>query len=108
MMPRLISGLSELAAGYDALICDIWGVVHNGHAPFPTAAQALARFRQTRGPVILLTNAPRTPDSVVSQFQAIGVPADCYDAIVTSGGAARGYLAARARQRGPIALYYIG
>ena len=108
MPPRLISGLSELASDYDALICDIWGVVHNGHAPFAAAVEALARFRQTRGPVVLLTNAPRTPDSVIDQFQAIGVPADCYDSIVTSGGAAREHLAAQARERGPIPLYYIG
>lgn len=108
MTLRLISGLSELASDYDALICDIWGVVHNGHAPFPAAAEALARFRQTRGPVVLLTNAPRTAQSVGAQFDAIGVPADCYDAIVTSGGAARDHLAARARAGGTVPLYYIG
>ena len=108
MTPRLITGLSELADEYDALICDIWGVVHNGHTPFPAAIEALARFRQTRGPVVLLTNAPRTSESVVDQFRAIGVPADCYDAIVTSGGAAREHLAARAREKGAVPLYYIG
>ncbi len=108
MPPRLVSGLSELADDYDALICDIWGVVHDGHAPFPAAAEALARFRADRGPVVLLTNAPRTAESVVAQFDAIGVPSDCYDAIVTSGGAARQDLAARIAQDGPLPLYYIG
>ena len=102
--PRLISGLAELAPHYDALICDIWGVVHNGHAPFVEAAAALKRFRAERGPVVLLTNAPRTAQSVADQFHAIGVPDDCYDAIVTSGGAAREDLAAR----GAVSLYYIG
>ena len=106
--PRLISGLSELAPHYDALICDIWGVVHDGQAVFAAAAQALARFRQERGPVVLLTNAPRTPESVITQFETIGVPADCYDAIVTSGGAARDHLAVLAARQGPVPLYYIG
>jgi HAD superfamily hydrolase (TIGR01459 family) len=107
MPPRLVSGLSELAADYDALICDIWGVVHNGHAGFPAAAEALARFRQERGPVVLLTNAPRTAQSVAAQFDALGVPHDCYDTIITSGGAARADIAARAAG-GTLPLYYIG
>lgn len=105
---RLVSGLSELAADYDALICDIWGVVHNGHAPFFEAAAALKRFRQDHGPVVLLTNAPRTAVSVQDQFRAIGVPDDCYDAVITSGGAARADLESRIREKGEVALYYIG
>ena len=93
---RLISGLHEIAPDHDALICDIWGVVHNGNAPYPEAAEALRQFRRERGPVILLSNAPRVPRSVEEQFRRIGVATDCYDAIVTSGGAARAALAARA------------
>ena len=59
--PRLISGLSEIAPGYDALICDVWGVIHDGHKAHPEAAEALTRFREKHGPVVLLTNAPRMP-----------------------------------------------
>jgi HAD superfamily hydrolase (TIGR01459 family) len=103
---RLISGLHEIAPDHDALICDIWGVVHNGNAPYPEAAEALRQFRRERGPVILLSNAPRVPRSVEEQFRRIGVATDCYDAIVTSGGAARAALAARAT--GILPLYYIG
>src|SRR5215469_13775135 len=102
--PRLIAGLSEIARDHDALICDIWGVVHNGHAPFSDAAEALRRFRHERGRVVLLSNAPRMPDSVVEQFRRIGVANDFYDAIVTSGGATREDLI----RRGPLSLYYIG
>lgn len=106
--PRLIAGLSEIARDHDALICDIWGVVHNGQAPFPEAAEALRRFRREQGPVVLLSNAPRPSWSVEDQFRRIGVATDCYDAIVTSGGAAREDLAARLERERPLALYYIG
>jgi HAD superfamily hydrolase (TIGR01459 family) len=102
--PRLISGLSEIASDHDALICDIWGVIHNGQTPFPEAAEALGRFRRERGRVVLLSNAPRMPDSVAEQFRRIGVADDFYDAIVTSGGATREELV----RRGPTSLYYIG
>ena len=46
MLPRLISGLSEIAPGHDALICDVWGVVHDGHRHHPAAAEALYRFKR--------------------------------------------------------------
>jgi HAD superfamily hydrolase (TIGR01459 family) len=105
---RLITGLGEIARDHDALICDIWGVVHDGHAPFPEAADALRRFRREHGPVILLSNAPRPPASVEAQFARIGVATDFYDAIVTSGGAAREDLASRVGRDGSVSLYYIG
>ncbi|HEX3756656.1 MAG TPA: TIGR01459 family HAD-type hydrolase [Rhizomicrobium sp.] len=105
--PRLISGLCEIAADHDALICDVWGVLHDGHRVFPAAAEALTRFRQERGPVILLTNAPRVPAEVAAQCASYGVPEGCYDAIVSSGGATREELERRSR-KGTVPLYYIG
>ena len=97
MSIRLLNGLSDIAGQYDALICDVWGVVHDGHHAHAPACDALRRFRQEHGPVVLLTNAPRVPAAVREQFAAIGVPEDCYDSIVSSGGAARAELARRAR-----------
>jgi HAD superfamily hydrolase (TIGR01459 family) len=97
--PRILTGLSEIAGDYDALICDVWGVVHDGHSPRIAAVDALRRFRETRGPVVLLSNAPRPVVDVETQFVRLGVALDCYDAIVTSGEAARKDLAVRAREK---------
>ena len=33
-LPVFISGFSEIASQYDAIICDVWGVVHNGLTRF--------------------------------------------------------------------------
>jgi HAD superfamily hydrolase (TIGR01459 family) len=107
MLPRLISGLSEVASDHDALICDVWGVVHDGARHHPAAADALYRFREKHGPVVLLTNAPRVPAEVQAQCTSYGLPPDCYDAIVSSGGAARDELARRSAT-GTLPLYYIG
>lgn len=105
--PAVISGLKDIAADYDAAICDVWGVLHDGMRPYWDAVEALRRFKAERGKVVLLTNAPRPPDDVVRQFEQIGVPADCYDALVTSGGAAREELALRAASAS-LALMHVG
>jgi HAD superfamily hydrolase (TIGR01459 family) len=116
-LPRLIAGLSEIAPHHDALICDVWGVVHDGQRHHPAAADALRRFKECYGPVVLLTNAPRVPAEVAAQCTAYGLPPDCYDAIVSSGGAARDELARRSggasagatNEKGHcLPLYYIG
>jgi len=106
-IPRIISGLDEIAANYDALICDVWGVLHNGRHAFQDAVDALKRFRGEFGPVVLLSNAPRPVPVLEEQFERFGVALDCYDAIVTSGVATRDALAARAKS-GRLAMLHIG
>ena len=80
--PVILSGLHEIARDYDALVCDVWGVLHNGAHTHAPAVDALKRFRGEFGPVVLLSNAPRPVDALEEQFKKIGVPKDCYDAIV--------------------------
>ena len=94
--PRLLSGLSDVAKRYDALLCDVWGVVHNGRTPFADGCAALIRFAAERGPVVLVSNSPRPCADVAKQLDALGVPRGAWSAIVTSGDATRDELAARA------------
>lgn len=91
-----ISGLSAVAERYDALLCDAWGVIHNGRELYPGAAEAMIRFRETRGPVVILTNAPRPSEVIPAQLDRLGLPREAYDAVVTSGDATRAELEARA------------
>jgi len=106
-VPTIISGLREIAGGYDALICDVWGVVHDGVRPYWPAVEALRRFRADHGRVVLLSNAPRSSAAMEQQLAVIGVPADCYDATVTSGAAAREDIARRTAG-GPLAMMHLG
>ena len=58
--PRRISGLHDIAGGYDCLFCDVWGVLHNGVTAYGDTIEALTAFRnQLGGTVVLVTNAPR-------------------------------------------------
>lgn len=90
-----LSGLGQIADDYDAILCDVWGVIHNGRQPFQAACEALERFRD-RGPVILITNSPQPSVSIPATFLQIGVPGEFWDAIVTSGDATIDELARRA------------
>jgi HAD superfamily hydrolase (TIGR01459 family) len=93
---RQPAGLRELAADYDVLLCDIWGVIHDGVRAFPAACEALARWRAEVGPVILISNSPRPRDGVAEQLDELGAPRAAWTAIVTSGDASRALLAERA------------
>ena len=88
-MVRIIETLAEISAGYDALLCDIWGVVHNGVRPNLETCAAIRDAVIAGKPVILLTNSPRPASHVERQIRNIGVPRDCWTSIVTSGDAAR-------------------
>lgn len=90
-----ITHLAPLATRYDALLCDAWGVIHNGVTLFDGAAEALRRFRSQCGPVIILTNAPRPSHIIPAQLDRLGLPRDAYDGVVTSGDAARAEIARR-------------
>ncbi|WP_017931199.1 TIGR01459 family HAD-type hydrolase [Robiginitomaculum antarcticum] len=91
-----ISGLGQIADDYDVLICDIWGVIHNGKVPFFEACEALNRFRQSRGTVVLVSNSPRPSRAIPEQLDDLRVPEGIYDAIVTSGDATIDELSRRA------------
>lgn len=91
----VIHGLREIAADYDALIVDLWGVVHGGVEPYPGVLETLAELRAAGKPIGLLSNAPRRSHMVALRLAEIGVPGHAYDRLVTSGEAAHDALAAR-------------
>ncbi len=91
-----IAGLSEIAGRYDVLLCDVWGVIHDGVDAFDEPCAALARWRRERGPVVLISNSPRPSAAVADQLDAVGVPRKSWSTLVTSGDVTRDLLAARA------------
>ena len=84
-----ISGLADPASRYDAVLSDVWGVVHNGVEAFPTAVDALTKYREAGGKVVFITNAPRPSGPIVDMLDRLGVHRAAYDAIVSSGDATR-------------------
>lgn len=95
-MSAFPKAIGEIAAGYDVLLCDIWGVVHDGCEAFSDSCAALAEWRATRGPVILISNSPRPSPGVIEQMDDLGVPRESWSAVVTSGDVTRVLLTERA------------
>ena len=77
----------RLDGRYRAILCDIWGVVHDGVRLYPRAAERLAEWRSEGRRVILVTNAPRTAEAVAGQLERLGLPLSAWDGIATSGEA---------------------
>jgi HAD superfamily hydrolase (TIGR01459 family) len=103
-LPPIIPHFATLAPDYDVLLCDVWGVVHNGLAAFPHACDALMRARAGGAAVILITNAPRPSAVVARQLEKLHVPHEICDAIVSSGDVTRAVIEARPGQ----SLFHLG
>jgi HAD superfamily hydrolase (TIGR01459 family) len=104
MSSRIVSSLADMSDAYDAILCDVWGVLHDGKAAFPPASDALVGYRQRGGAVALITNAPRPSPPVEAQLLRLGVSRDAFDAVVTSGDVTISLIAAR----GDAPLHHIG
>lgn len=82
-----VSDTATLLSAYDALICDLDGVVHRGHRAVEGAAEALHRALALGRQVIYATNnASRPPSAVVAHLTGFGAPATV-EAVVTSAQA---------------------
>jgi HAD superfamily hydrolase (TIGR01459 family) len=100
----IIPSFAPLSASYDVVLCDIWGVLHNGVRSFAEACACCWRIREAGGTVILVTNAPRPNAEIARQIGRLGVERDAYDAIVSSGDVTRGLLGEVADRP----LYHLG
>lgn len=95
-----MSALDDLDPRYRLILCDVWGCVHDGVKLYPGAAERLKGWRDEGRTVVLITNAPRTAEAVEQQLGRIGLPADCWDGIATSGEAGIAALAELGRPVG--------
>lgn len=102
-MSQRIQSFRDIASQYDVVLCDVWGVLHNGVEAFSYASEALAAARAAGLTVVLITNSPRPHPGVKVQIRGLGVADDAYDRIVTSGDVTRALIAG-----GPKNIHFIG
>ncbi len=90
---KFISGLSEVSANYAGFLMDLWGCVHDGTQLYPGARECLQELKAKGKRVVLLSNAPRRNRKVVDVLEKLGVTADLYHGVLSSGEAAYAALA---------------
>lgn len=100
----LIDRLDAITSRYDALICDVWGVLHNGVRVSRAANAALAAARARGLAVVMLTNAPRPAADIAAFIAQLGGTDDAWDAIVSSGGVTRSIMT----EQGDKPFHHIG
>jgi HAD superfamily hydrolase (TIGR01459 family) len=91
--PTILTSAADFLAGYDVLLCDVWGVVHDGRNAYASANASLPRYRARGGTVVLVSNAPMTGVAIGKLLDDKGVGRDCWDAIVGSGDIALAHIA---------------
>lgn len=100
----ILTATRDLLCQYDALFCDVWGVIHDGYRAYPGAMRALTAFRRRGGTVILVSNAPVPAERVGQMLADKSVDPESFDAIVSSGAIALEHVARMAYR----SVYVIG
>ncbi len=85
---QIIQNIADISAPYTAVLCDLWGCLHDGIRPFDAGLAALQTLCTQGKSVWLLTNSPRPSPDVIRQLDAIGVGRDLYHGVISSGDAA--------------------
>ena len=91
-MTNVIANFSEISDKYNAVICDLWGCLHNGLESFPESLKALEKFKSSYGKIVLVTNAPRPITNVKYQIAKLGIKEIHYDMLLTSGELTSNYI----------------
>ncbi len=102
--PDIITHAGPLLERYQVLLCDVWGVVHNGAIPHDSACAALIKFRKAGGTVVLVSNAPVPKFRVQAMLDYVGVPESIADDIVSSGEIALSHI----QKQRYTSVFYIG
>jgi HAD superfamily hydrolase (TIGR01459 family) len=86
---QIITSVAGIGEKRKAWLCDVWGVLHDGLTAFKPALEACLTFRDRGGQIILISNSPRPSPGVIAHLDSLGVPRDCFDALITSGDVTR-------------------
>lgn len=87
-----IDGLAAIADRYDGYIFDVWGTLYDGGNAFPPAVTALEQLAGAGKAVVVLSNSPRPPSTVIERLRGVGIPERLYREVITSGGESHRHL----------------
>ena len=83
------SGLDNKLDNIKGVICDLWGVLHDGSVQHQEAVECLIKIRSLGIPVALLSNSPKPVNEVWCYLEGLGIPKSVADVLISSGSIAR-------------------
>jgi len=84
---ELIDGLKRVALNYDALIIDLWGVIHDGVTLKDGVLDCLDQIRSAGVAYAFLSNAPRRASPLIDAMVQMGLPSSYSQMLLSSGEA---------------------
>lgn len=82
-----IDSLMDVADQCDAIVFDQWGVLHNGSQPYAGAIKAVKTLAKAGKKLAVLSNSGKRSEPNRQRIAAMGLPADAFDHVMTSGEA---------------------
>lgn len=92
MTIKTFSNISSIADNYDGFLIDLWGVIHDGHDLYDGAKDCLKSLKAAGKKIVFLSNAPRRSFRAIKRLEELGITADCYDHVLTSGEVTNHYV----------------
>ncbi len=80
-----IEGLAEIAADYDGMLIDQFGVLHDGSKLYPGTLEVLAQLHERKIAVAVMTNSGKRTAANVVRLTKMGIPREFYADAVSSG-----------------------
>ena len=91
-LPEELKKFKNISNMYDVYFIDLWGVIHNGINLFKYAINVLDELKKLQKKVVLISNAPRTSNTVKQFLKKLNFNLDLIDLLVTSGDVTKNYI----------------
>lgn len=86
-MTQPIDSLLTIAKGYDAIVFDQWGVLHNGQTAYPHAVECLNRLQRQGTMMAVLSNSGKRAAPNAGRIASMGFEPGHFDVVMSSGEA---------------------
>ena len=91
-LPEELKKFKSISNMYDVYFVDLWGVIHNGINLFENAITVLDELKKQQKNVVLISNAPRSSDTVKQFLKKLKFDLELIDLLVTSGDVTKNYI----------------
>jgi len=83
----VLNSLAEIAANYDGIVLDQWGVLHDGTTPYPDALAAIETLAGKGTRLAVLSNSGKRAGPNLARIADMGFDPDAFEVVMTSGEA---------------------